>query len=330
MGKGREAPRGPPDRVTAVSKNLSRILRHSAIEDGLNMDAQGYVQLAELFTHSKMKQHKINFSEICQAVATNDKQRYALQYRANPNDSKSAKNETGSVTESQRALAMAETDQDITKYYIRATQGHSIKSLQAAEMLKPITITNPNSIPETAVHGTFSGLWETILNSGGLRAMNRNHIHLATGPPLSNFINEDGKWIDTANRDAVSDQKAVISGMRRDAQILIYIDIQKALNAGIQFWESENHVVLTEGVAKIDEIKKVLSTEYWHSVIEIKLGLGIIWRQGDGIVQRLPEVLRTKGVPRGKGNDNSGARRKGAPHSGKPKLQVERDDLAGV
>jgi len=39
----------------------------------------------------------------------------------------------------------------------------------------------------------------------------------------------------------------VISGMRNSSQILIFIDVQKALDAGIKFWLSANGVVLTEG-----------------------------------------------------------------------------------
>ena len=35
--------------------------------------------------------------------------------------------------------------------------------------------------------------------------------------------------------------------MRNSAQVLIYIDIQKTLDAGITFFLSENGVVLTEG-----------------------------------------------------------------------------------
>jgi 2'-phosphotransferase len=35
--------------------------------------------------------------------------------------------------------------------------------------------------------------------------------------------------------------------MRESAQVLIYIDVQNALDAGISFFLSENGVVLTEG-----------------------------------------------------------------------------------
>ncbi|CDO69664.1 hypothetical protein BN946_scf184851.g52 [Trametes cinnabarina] len=55
--------------------------------------------------------------------------------------------------------------------------------------------------------------------------MTRNHIHLAQGLAGS----------------------GVVSGMRNSSQILIYVDVQKAINAGIKFYISANGVVLTEG-----------------------------------------------------------------------------------
>lgn len=36
-------------------------------------------------------------------------------------------------------------------------------------------------------------------------------------------------------------------GMRTSSRILIYVDVAKALDAGIKFWLSDNGVVLTEG-----------------------------------------------------------------------------------
>jgi 2'-phosphotransferase len=49
--------------------------------------------------------------------------------------------------------------------------------------------------------------------------------------------------------------------MRKSAQVLIYIDVRNALDAGISFFLSENGVVLTEG----DE-HGILSTEYFLRV----------------------------------------------------------------
>jgi hypothetical protein len=58
--------------------------------------------------------------------------------------------------------------------------------------------------------------------TGGLRCMGRNQVHFATGPAVE----------DVLAGNAVAAPGQVISGMRRDAQVLIYVDLEKALNAG--------------------------------------------------------------------------------------------------
>ena len=55
------------------------------------------------------------------------------------------------------------------------------------------------------------------------------------------------------------------AGMRESAQVLIYIDMQKALEAGVLFFLSENGVVLTEG-----DIHGFLSPEYFLRVEDRK------------------------------------------------------------
>ncbi|KAG6820416.1 hypothetical protein H0H93_000662 [Arthromyces matolae] len=90
--------------------------------------------------------------------------------------------------------------------------------------LKPVL--SLEDIPtRVAVHGTTQKAWELIAQNG-LSKMTRNHIHLAQGVP------GDG----------------VISGMRKTSQVLIYIDVQKALDAGLKFFLSDNGVVLSEGI----------------------------------------------------------------------------------
>lgn len=106
-------------------------------------------------------------------------------------------------------------------WWIRANQGHSMKDVKLD--MRPIL--SAADVP-MAVHGTTRRAWELIATQG-LSKMTRNHIHLAQGIPGS----------------------GVISGMRATAQILIFIDVQKALDAGIPFHLSENGVVLTEGDA---------------------------------------------------------------------------------
>ena len=55
------------------------------------------------------------------------------------------------------------------------------------------------------------------------------------------------------------------SGMRNSSQIFIYIDVQKAIDAGIQFNFSENGVILTEGNGA-----GILGTEFFLKVENAK------------------------------------------------------------
>ncbi|XP_020491400.2 tRNA 2'-phosphotransferase 1 [Labrus bergylta] len=105
---------------------------------------------------------------------------------------------------------------------IRASQGHSVQVVDLE--LKPILAGSPDC-PAEAVHGSYLRNWNSIKQQG-LSRMQRTHIHLAPGLP-----GEDG----------------VISGMRRDCDLAVYIDVPKALADGIEFFWSENGVLLTAG-----------------------------------------------------------------------------------
>jgi len=82
-------------------------------------------------------------------------------------------------------------------------------------------IMNPSEIP-TVLHGTYKRFLPNIL-ADGLSKMERNHIHFAVGT------------------DA-------LSGFRKDCEVLIFIDVHKAMAAGIQFQRSENGVILSRGI----------------------------------------------------------------------------------
>lgn len=103
---------------------------------------------------------------------------------------------------------------------IGANQGHTIK----CEKLKLQPITDAEAYP-CVVHGTTYNAWDEIKRNG-LKTMGRNHIHFASG--------EHG-------------EKGVVSGMRSNSKVLIYIDLEKALEYGIKFFLSRNKVILSEG-----------------------------------------------------------------------------------
>ncbi len=241
-------------------------------------------------------------------------------------------------------------------YLIRATQGHSIRTVSASAYLTPITLSTPSSVPSTVVHGTFYAAWDSILRTGGLKSMSRVHVHFATGPSLESVL--DSTTTRTAEGEKknaatglLGEEKAVISGMRSDAQILIYINIRKALEMGLPLWMSENGVVLSEGTEVVEATgrgngKNKVSTvplECWEVVVEVKEGLGVLWRDGKAIRQ-LPEHLKKMGWAHRKekkgGHVDAGGQRHGANgagkkvrgkvggggRGGKPELRVERDD----
>jgi 2'-phosphotransferase len=283
-----------------------------------------------------LKSLKITFPEIINAVDSSDKKRFALlhipsaqpiesttQTTTLPSTSPDAEHEAAKfVGEDQPATSILEsapatsenqqtaTDQALSvkdtnpaNFLIRATQGHSIKTVDAASFLEPLSLSDESKIPDTVVHGTFHSTWPLILQSGGLRCMGRNHIHFATGPSLDSVLALHNG--DAAQGTPKPDESRVISGMRRDAQVLIYIDIRKALAAGVPFWRSENGVILSEGMlvsnngedGKKGEEQKFVSLNFFDVVAERKISLGKLWERGE-VLKELPASLTNKGNPK--------------------------------
>ena len=108
------------------------------------------------------------------------------------------------------------------KMQIRANQGHTIKSINV-DMKK---FQNADEITHDVIHGTYRKCWPEILKSGGLNKMKRNDIHFAKGLP---------------------GDSGVISGMRQNAEVRIYIDVAEAMKDGYEFFESTNGVILCSG-----------------------------------------------------------------------------------
>lgn len=201
--------------------------------------------------------------------------------------------------------------------------------------------------------------------------MSRVHVHFATGPSLRTVL---GKGVVDESRDDADaagsavpeeDERAVvISGMRSDAQVLIYINVRKALEMGIPFWKSENGVVLSEGSVSVSVAEgeggeadrpggvNLVPIHCWDVAVEVKEGLGVLWRDG-AVVRDLPDHLRKLGWPHRKGRrDGAGGQKNTRPddgkkkedkkktvstgrrgkngENGKPKLMIEREDFSQV
>ncbi|CAE1257683.1 TRPT1 [Acanthosepion pharaonis] len=134
------------------------------------------------------------------------------------------------------------TEDGTQKLKVRANQGHSLKMESLDLNLSPIE--DPDKFP-TVLHGTYYGHWESIRKEG-LKRMKRVHIHFAPGLPGEN---------------------CVISGMRSTCDVLIYIDLKKAMQDGLKFFLSANNVILCSG-----NKDGIVAPKYFSKVIDRKHG----------------------------------------------------------
>lgn len=186
-------------------------------------------------------------------------------------------------------------DEDPSHHLIRANQGHSL-AISSEDLLKPVLPTDPD-FPQLVVHGTNDGAWNGIRKSGALKRMSRRHVHFATGVPEAvskagaktrthatqgakprssekeDSSQNEGEDVVIGEQGAVeampstpssTDATKVISGMRANANILIWVDVARSINeGGLKWWRSDNGVILTEGDAqgmvKMDWVARVES-----------------------------------------------------------------------
>lgn len=113
---------------------------------------------------------------------------------------------------------------------IKANQGHTISEIVE------LSLKRIDRVEFDIVHGTYLKCWPQI-KTEGLSRMGRNHIHFAKG---LNFIN----------------------GLRKNAELFIYIDFDKAKEGGLVFFESENGVILCAG-----DSRGFIDTKYFLKVI---------------------------------------------------------------
>eukprot|EP00924_Labyrinthula_sp_SR-Ha-C_P010047 snap_masked-scaffold_40-processed-gene-0.21-mRNA-1 protein AED:0.01 eAED:0.01 QI:0/-1/0/1/-1/1/1/0/222 len=215
-------------KIERLSRQLSKILRHSAISEGLTIGNDGFVSIPDLLSLSKLKNH--TFNDLIQVTLENNKNRYAVQ--------------KGEVILSREELEtlLKQNNPSAEEFYIRANQGHSIKSINPELLLTPIISANQIT---ACIHGTYEDKWNLIKKTG-LSRMNRNNIHFSEHLP-GNSVRQT-------------------TGIRKSATVYIYINLQKAFEDGILFYKSANGVILSSG------IDGYLPTKYFLQVIQKSTG----------------------------------------------------------
>ncbi|XP_046683855.1 tRNA 2'-phosphotransferase 1-like isoform X3 [Homalodisca vitripennis] len=140
-----------------------------------------------------------------------------------------------------------QTNKETGKLEIRANQGHSITNLDGLE-LEPIR--SSAELPNGwAVHGTYHSVLPNI-RLQGLSRMSRVHIHLSPHEPGDHRI---------------------ISGLRPNVQVLVYVDVDKAILGGISFFKSANDVILSEGNSS-----GLIEPKYFLKIKDIRTGENLL------------------------------------------------------
>lgn len=220
--------------------------------------------------------------DIVDVITTSDKTRFAIK----PAEASSSSSPAPPTDESTATtMQMPDPSANPADWLIRANQGHSIKTVDSAALLQPITLEQGN-IPPTVVHGTYLAVWPSIEASGGLKRMSRNHVHFATALPE-----------DTARE---------VSGIRRDSELLVYVDVEASLReGGISWWISENGVVLTEGDAD-----GFVPSRFFKEVVSRVSGVPVLWRNG-AKVGEIPPGVKGRTPPGSRGGGRGKGRGKG-------------------
>ena len=141
--------------------------------------------------------------------------------------------------------------------------------------------------------------------------MRRQHVHFAKGLPAVPTIkstasrpaepepepqplnipdelalaeNEIGSEAVLTLNEGKAEEK-VISGMRRDANVLVWVDVRRSLSdGGLQWWRSANGVILTEG-----DSHGMVSLDFVNRAE--KRGGGILWEPtGDPTSWQAPSL----------------------------------------
>ncbi|KAJ0054247.1 hypothetical protein Pint_00231 [Pistacia integerrima] len=162
---------------------------------------------------------------------------------------------------------------DLTGFLYAIAMGFfSSQTVESESLLKPIL--SAEEVP-VCVHGTYKKYLESILESG-LNRMKRLHVHFSSGLPtdgevisgvsltISGLI-EELTWLSKKPSLVAKFEllEVMERSMRRDVNVLIFLDVRKALEDGMKLYMSDNRVILTEGFDGVVPVKYFEKVESW-------------------------------------------------------------------
>jgi len=218
-------------RDVRISKAITQVLRHSAIEYGIHIRPDGFSRVDEVVTAKWLQELACTAAEAEEVVKNTEKKRIELR------------EEGGEI-------------------WIRAQQEHSLDIVDDSLVLTQLEA-GQRGVPRICMHGTYYRHFDSIMAEGlvpgGRRGTDsRRHIHF------------------TAQAQVVSNAPGLRDGM----EILIHLDLARALKEGIPFFMSGNGVILSPGV------EGCIETKYFTKVIDLMTN-ELLWtaparRRGSG------------------------------------------------
>ena len=174
------------DPAVQLSKALAYLLRHGAEKEHLPVRADGYLRVDAVLQRPRVQKLPMPapdgktraplLDDVLGIVDTNDKKRFEVRQGTDTDP------HAGGVT-----------------YWIRAVQGHSLEQVTDLEhvQLTPENVHEHLALFDDksryAIHGTDTKAWEQIYESGVLKRMGRNHVHMAKGRPGEDGV-ISGTW----------------------------------------------------------------------------------------------------------------------------------------
>ncbi|KAG5538571.1 hypothetical protein RHGRI_019226 [Rhododendron griersonianum] len=202
-GGGRGGRSSGKDKIDALGRLMTRILRHMASELSLSMRSDGYVRVQDVlklnmktFADIPLRAHTID--DVREAVRRDNKQRFSLL------------EENGELL-------------------IRANQGHSI------------TVTYPLDTERLKLN-----ILCVFFVAFSLLGCHLPSLTVETESLLKPILSAEE-----------------IPGIRYNINVLIFLDVRKALEEGMKLYISDNKVILTEGFDGVVPVKYFEKIESW-------------------------------------------------------------------
>lgn len=233
---------GSKPRLEQISRKLSHVLRHG---ERVTVRPDGFCRVSDLLHLRRFQELGCTLKDLELVVAGSP--------------------ESGNSKERFQLIGGNDEGEDSSGPLIRATQGFSRKDVRADCAYRRLS-KDDEHLPEPCVHGSYRCNWDSIRESGliagGLRGHKyRSEVHFSCDDPCT------------------TGGACAVSGMRSNCDLVIWLDLRRALRDELPFFLSDNHVILSPGNAK-----NVIPPTYFSKVMDLSGEHPVLlWKDGSPV-----------------------------------------------